>query len=253
VTLSDILIDQWMGNLGFAIVAWTIILGGIIWAIVFSRKPGNRFPPIMIVGLSWLIIPQVLMLALTALTPLYALRYMSFVTPSLALLLAFPLVALTRIPRRTWIAVVLVLVLIASMALTYVGQRQPFAKDNGTDFAEVSATIGHLATEGDAVIFDPTIRPSRRPRLGIHLYPEGYAKVTDVLLSRAYDTRLGLWDTQHSITDSAQYFEGYSRVWVVEGDFTSHWALVELEAQGFTVVQVIPENVSVIYELERQG
>jgi mannosyltransferase len=252
VDAPQILIDQWMGNLGFAIVAWGIIVFGLVWAVKMARTPGQRFAPVTMVGLAWLVIPQVLMLALTAVTPLYALRYLSFVTPSLALLLAFPLAALTRIPRRAWIAAVLVLALIASAALTYVGQRQPFAKDNGTDFSEISATIGQVSAPGDAVIFDPTIRPSRRPRLAIHLYPEGFTKVTDVLLSRSFDSRSGLWDTQHSITDSAEYFAGIDRVWVVEANFGSVWALAELEAQGFVVVQVIPENVSIIYQLERR-
>jgi mannosyltransferase len=201
--------------------------------------------------LSWLIVPQALMLLLTLVTPLYALRYMSFVTPALALLMSFAIVAVTRMRHREWIALALMLALVGASLMTYLGQRQPFAKDNGTDFAQVAATIGEQANRGDAIIFDPTIRPSQRPRLSLRLYPEDFTLVTDVLLSRAYDTRSGLWDTQHSITDSASYFDGYERVWVVEARYSSTWALTELESQGFTVVQVIPENHCVIYELER--
>jgi hypothetical protein len=62
-----------------------------------------------------------------------------------------------------------------------------------------------------------------------------------------------LWDTQHSITNSEQYFDGIDRVWVIEANFGSVWALEELEAQGFVAVQVIPENVSIIYQLERRA
>jgi len=252
----EILVDQWMGNLGFALIAWGIIAFGLVVA-VRDRERGSRrdirlLPPIISVGLSWLVIPQALMLLLTVVTPLYALRYLSFATPSLALLLSFALVALTRIRYRTWIALVLLAALIGASAMTYVGQRTPFAKDNGTDFAEVSTTIGLMATPGDAVMFDPTIRPSQRPRLALRLYPDGFRNVTDVLLSQAYDTRSWLWDTQHSITDSAQYIEGFNRIWVIEADYGSLWALPELEAQGFTVVQVIPQNHCVIYELQRR-
>lgn len=252
VSLGQILVEQWMGNAGFAIIAWGIMLFGIVWGICQARREHHRFAPILLVGLSWLVIAQGLMLALTLVTPLYALRYLSFVTPALALLLSFAVVSLTRIRHRTWIAVTLVLALVASSALTYIGQRTPFAKDNGTDFAQVSTTIGEVSSEGDAVVFDPTIRPSQRPRLAIHLYPEGFVKVTDVLLSRPYDTRSWLWDTQHSITNSAQYLEGFDRIWAIEANYGSTWALAELEAQGFAVVQVIPENHCVIYELERR-
>lgn len=249
----QILVEQWMGNLGFAVIAWGIIAFGIFWGIRQTRgthgsdahrngaprRARHRFPPILMVGLSWLVISQALMLALT------------LVTPALALLLSFAVVSLTRIRHREWIAVVLVLALATASLMTYVGQRTPFAKDNGIDFAQVSATIGEQSSPGDAIVFDPTIRPSQRPRLALHLYPEGFTKVTDVLLSHPYDTRSWLWDTQHSITDSAQYLAGYSRIWVVEADYRSMWALAELEAQGFVVVQVIPENHCVIYELER--
>lgn len=252
VSLGQILVEQWMGNAGFAIIAWGIMLFGILWGIRQARREHHRFAPILLVGLSWLVIAQGLMLALTLVTPLYALRYLSFVTPALALLLSFAVVSLTRIRHRTWIAVTLVLALVASSALTYIGQRTPFAKDNGTDFAQVSTTIGEVSSEGDAVVFDPTIRPSQRPRLAIHLYPEGFVKVTDVLLSHPYDTRSWLWDTQHSITNSAQYLEGFDRIWVIEANYGSTWALAELEAQGFAVVQVISENHCVIYELERR-
>jgi len=269
VGVWQILVEQWMGNVGFAVIAWTIIVAGITWAFHAARLArippgapagpsdstsagiGHRFPPALLVGLSWLIVPQALMLLLTLVTPLYALRYMSFVTPALALLMSFAIVAVTRMRHREWIALALMLALVGASLMTYLGQRQPFAKDNGTDFAQVAATIGEQANRGDAIIFDPTIRPSQRPRLSLRLYPEDFTLVRDVLLSRAYDTRSGLWDTQHSITDSASYFDGYERVWVVEARYSSTWALTELESQGFTVVQVIPENHCVIYELER--
>ncbi len=259
VGVWQILVDQWMGNLGFAIIAWGIIAFGIFWALRDKDRGRHRdvrsLPPIVLVGLSWLLIPQILMLLLTIVTPLYALRYLSFVTPALALLLSFAVVSLTRIRYRprlaVTVAVTLVVALVAASVMTYIGQRTPYAKNNGTDFAEVSTTIGMVSQPGDAVMFDPTVRPSRLPRLALHVYPDGFTNVTDVLLSKPYATTSWLWDTQHPIKDAAQYIDGVNRIWVIEADHSSRWALSELEALGFRVVQVIAENTCAIYELQR--
>lgn len=263
VGIWQILVEQWMGNVGFALIAWGIIAFGLVAALRDKGRGPHRgvrsLPPIVLVGLSWLLIPQILMLLLTLVTPLYALRYLSFVTPALALLLGFAVVSLTRIRYRprigttmaTTVAAALVVALMAASVMTYLGQRTPYAKNNGTDFAEVSTTIGLVAVPGDAVMFDPSIRSSRLPRLAMHLYPDGFINVTDVLLSKPFATTSWLWDTQHPIKDAAQYIEGIDRIWVIEADHSSRWALNELEVLGFRVVQVIAENTCAIYELQR--
>ena len=53
--------------------------------------------------------------------------------------------------RRRWISLVLVGVLVAASAPTWVLQRQPTGKGGGSDLAQLSSYVEHQARPGDAL------------------------------------------------------------------------------------------------------
>jgi mannosyltransferase len=153
--------------------------------------------------------------------------------------------------------------LVAGVAApTYVAQRGPYAKNGGSDWAEVASVVQQHAHPGDDIVFDETTRPSRRPRLAMHLYPEQFADVVDVTLAIPYENRDSLWDKTYPIPEVAGRIEaGNGRVWLVEyrgpdkEDVVSSTGMRErmsdLRALGFTLAKSYPLHRDVVYLFTR--
>jgi mannosyltransferase len=81
----------------------------------------------------------------------------------------------------------------------------------------VAAVVGQNAHPGDAIVFDESVRPSRNPRLAMHLYPANFANVVDVRVTTPYQDASGLWDQTQSIPASAARIAATDgRLWLVE-------------------------------------
>ena len=66
----------------------------------------------------------------------------------------------------------------------YLDQRTPYWKNGGTDWQTVAEVVSELARPGDGIVFDESVRPSRRPRLAMHTYPHGFDGLVDLGLVR---------------------------------------------------------------------
>ncbi|WP_426625417.1 glycosyltransferase family 39 protein [Leifsonia sp. McL0607] len=215
-----------------------------------------------LVGACWLILPTGTLLVVNLAFPMYTARYSTFAAPAAALLIAEGLLVLGRIlSRRAGVPAVAVtgaglLAFVAVCTPVYLSQRGPYSKNN-SDWAEVSAAMGAAARPGDAVVFDESTRPSRRPRLAMHTYPAGFAAVSDPTLRTPYDRNIGWADRVYSVPKAAELgrFDGVQRVWLVENDVDSslhHYGLAELEALGFEATgRSIPTHRTMLIELTR--
>ncbi|WP_230109111.1 glycosyltransferase family 39 protein [Microbacterium foliorum] len=211
-----ILVGQWFGSLPIAIAAWSAIVIVTVWAV----RSWRRNPPrageadrrsLVWIALAWLLIPMTLLLLANAVAgPLYTGRYLSFSAPAAGVLIAIA-IALLRPRAAAVVASTLILLLTVPFA---VSQRTENAKF-GSDWAQVSAYVGAHSQPGDGVVFDEGVRPSRKPRLALRLYPDGFRDTADLGLVRSFETTAGLWDVVKPLEDLPDSLDGRERVWVV--------------------------------------
>jgi mannosyltransferase len=250
-TASLILVDQWFGNAALAILCWALIVTALVAAVVVWRRSRTRSPLTLLAAL-WLIVPSgLLLIGNDFVTPMYSNRYLSFSTPAAALLIALGLSAL----GKRWVGVVGVTAVVALAAPTLVQQRGPYAKDGGSDWAQVSHLIGASARPGEAIVFDNSTRPSRRPRLAMRLYPQDYRGLADVELVTPFAQTPSLWDVTAPLTRVAEKLATTPTVWLLElhgsSDNLSGTDVAELEHLGFTQVTVTTVNRTEIYRMSR--
>lgn len=253
----------WFDSWGVAAVCWALILAavGIPWwrrrkARVRDTWMVTRTTPTLImVAMAWLIVPTVILVSAQAVIPSFTGRYVSFCAPAAAILVACGIRSLFTV--RAWAGIAAGAVLVALITPVYLSQRTPYAKNN-SDWAEVSAAIGAHAKAGDGVIFDQSVRPSRRPRLAMHTYPAGFAGLVDVTLRVPYQKNYTWYDSVYTVeqADSRGRLAGIERVWLVEYAGTpskpDDWGLLPLENEGFVQTGVrVATHQSLIIELER--
>jgi len=217
-------------------------------------------PNLLVLAFAWFVLPPLaLFMATTFITPMYSVRYMSFVTPAIAILLAL---AIDVLARRRWIAVAVVAALVALATPSDIAQRGAYAKDGGSDWAQVAQVIGQNSHAGDAIAFDETARPSRDPRLAMHVYPADFVNVVDVTLRAPYEDTAGLWDATQSISASAgRIAQTDGRLWLVEyhgldgagviNTIGQAKRLAELHALGYTVTRTFTLHRDAVYLLTK--
>lgn len=238
-TFPSVAVSQWFDNPWLAIAAWSLIVVG---AVTMLRR--HRGAAVLTLG--WLALPTaILLVGNAAITPMYNLRYVSFSTPAVAILIAVGVCALAR----NWMRALAIAVLIGLAAPSYLAQREPYAK-GGADFRQAAQLIAAHASTGDAVVFDGTVKPSIKPRLALRLYPQDFAGLKDVTLRTPYQDRSGIWDSVNPITAAEL------------GDIRTVWALgvpsvgtladvTRLQTLGYTVTRKFPVNRTTIYEMTR--
>jgi mannosyltransferase len=298
ITLSSFIVTQWFGSDALALAAWLTILALVAASVVVlvrsrwrtrraalaTQNTGQAAPTpiasasatrpmialrligdhaqpnLLVLAFAWFVLPPLaLFMATTFIAPLYSVRYMSFVTPAVAILLAL---AIDAFARRRWIAVAVVAALIALAVPSDLAERGPYAKDGGSDWAQVAQVIGQNSHEGDAIAFDETIRPSLRPRLAMHVYPADFAKVIDVTLKSPYEDTSGLWDATQSIPASAaRIAQTDGRLWLIEyhgldgagvvSTVGQTQRLAQLTALGYTVSRTFTLHRDAVYLLTK--
>lgn len=216
----------WFGGPWFAAAAWLLIAAAVVDALrmrVRRARAGvpaelftaTRAPSLTMVASVWLFLPTLVLVLGSAAVPAFTARYVSFCAPAAALLIACGMEALSR--GRRWIDAVALVALAALAAPIWIAQRTPYAK-NDSDWAVISSVMGSYAVAGDAVVFDESAHPSKKPRLAMHAYPAGFANTRDVTLSVPYTANNGWADRAYSVAQAASLgrFDGIRRVWLIE-------------------------------------
>jgi mannosyltransferase len=267
VSFSTLTVGLWFGSDWLAVVAWLLIavaLGVRLRAWWGTRRsdahtdPGSDrgtgparltpLPSLEFVAVCWLVVPTTVLVLMQLVFAGFTARYSSDSAPAAALLMSCGLVWIAR-DRRWWIVVGTALI-VALAVPVYLQQRGPYAK-NDSDWAEISAVMQHHAVAGDAVVFDETARPSRRPRLAMHTYPAGFVGLRDVTLDvPAVDTDTW-YDRAYPIDTAISLgrLEGVDRVWLIEYSEPGHtdsYGVDALTRAGFTASDQIRTHRSVI-------
>lgn len=257
-TPGAVLVEQWFGSAwGLAVAAWCAMAVAVATAAFAQAGRSMRLG--VAVAVVWMAVPTAALLAGDAwLTPLYNRRYLAFCAPAVALLIAAGLRAIglyaTRLAARPMLSRTVPLVglglVVALAAPTYVAQRGPYAKDGGSDLRQTADVIAAHAEAGDAIVFDRTVKPSRRPRLALDLYPDKFARVVDVELVKPHEARRSLWDKVAPLPEIADRVLSHERVWAIESDADASDVEI-LRLLGYRVERTIPVHRSVVYELVR--
>ncbi|GAA3893970.1 glycosyltransferase family 39 protein [Leifsonia kafniensis] len=278
VGFTTLTVGLWFGEAWFAVVAWLLIgvaLGVRMrqgWLLrhsrlsTRSRPTGGGGPPrrqadegtdslenpqlpsLEFVAASWLFVPTAFLVLMNLVFAGFTGRYSSYSAPAAALLMASGLVWLGR--NRRWRILVGTLLIIALAVPIYWEQRGPHAK-NDSDWAAVSAVVETHAMTGDAVVFDETVRPSRRPRLAMHAYPAGFVGLRDVALDIPAVDNNTWYDRAYPIETAIGLgrLEGMDRVWLINYSDPGHtdvYAVSALTALGLTATDHFRTHRSVI-------
>lgn len=261
-TFISTTVTPWFGNTSLAIIAWTLIATAVVVAAVgwvrarrvggadrVAQASGPR-PSLVVLSLVWLIAPAAILITVDSIHAVYSSRYLSFVTPSAALLIGW---LLARV-RRWWIAAAALLIFAVAAAPSYLAQRTPYAQNN-SDWAADAAFVHAHASPGDAILFDETARPSRRPRLAMRMYPAEFAGLKDVALKSPWWATDGWDDTVYPLASVASRLDGVHTAWLIEvrwpGEKPATYDLSTLSHLGFTTVHRYQEHSDVIVELMR--
>lgn len=249
ITPELVVVEQWFGNVWLAVACWgLIVFAGVVgWSASRHSRPG------LLLTLSWLILPTVFLLGGSAFVMMYTNRYLSFCAPAAAIAIALGI----GLFRRKWLRVVALACIIALAVPIWYSQRTEFGKPGGSDFAQVSAEMATLASPGDAVVFDESVKPSWRPRLAMRVYPEGFQGLIDVALKTPAALTGGLWDSVYPLASLRPSLVGIPVVWALETTHTDESLpdsdLTVLKRDGYTMVQRILIHRTIIYEFTRSG
>ena len=255
-TALNVLVHQWFRIWYVAVIAWTLIVIGI----VTSRRPRGAVSPStrrgMTVVAAWIVLPTAVLLAGNAwLAPMYNLRYLSFCVPAIALAMGQGIVATASVLHHASVRRALVAALVAGVVAasvpSFLAQRTPYAKDGGSDLRQLAVAVQTHAAAGDAIVFGESVVPRLKPRLALDLYPSSFSGIDDVALVTPYAERAGLWDAVAPLESLRSRLAGHEVVWAAEPKHGEADDLRLLRDQGYQVVDTVSIHRTVLYQLRR--
>ncbi|MDJ0337517.1 glycosyltransferase family 39 protein [Cryobacterium sp. PH31-O1] len=255
VTVTEAAVMQWFDTIPVAIMAWSLIIVAVL--VVFLRRPGTHRVGLpgraaLTFFLSWLVVPSaILLIGTQVVTPMYSLRYLSLCAPAVGIVMAVGVAALAT----NWLRTLAVAALVVVIMPAYLVQRGDFGKNEGSDWRQVANVIAARATPGDGVVFDQSVRPSRVPRLAMHVYPDAFVGLQDVTLTRSYAETGWLWDDVAPLSDVLPAVAGLDRIWLLQysgsGESRRETDVQTLTLQGFHVAEATLVNRTRIIEMTR--
>lgn len=255
VLVTEAAVMQWFDTIPVAIMAWSLIIVAAL--AVFLRHSGPHRAGLpgragLTIFLAWMVLPSAILLVGTQLvTPMYSLRYLSLCAPAVGVVIAVGVAALAN----NWLRAASVVALVAVIVPAYAVQRGDFGKNEGSDWRMVADVIAARAMPGDGVVFDQSVRPSRVPRLAMHVYPDAFLGLQDVTLTRSYAETGWLWDEVAPLTDVLPAVTDLDRIWLLQysgsGDSRRGTDVQTLTLQGFHVAETTLVNRTRIIEMTR--
>jgi mannosyltransferase len=250
VNWESVLAAPWFIVPVVALASWSLIAVAVVAAVLHRHDPawrGRR--ELLILSGAWIVVPTAALLVCTALiTPVFTPRYLGVTAPAVAIAMAVGVSALPGL----WPRAVAITAIVAMAAPTFIDQRMPHARHGGTDWQALSAVVEEVAEPGDGILFDEDVRPSRRPRLAMHTYPEGFQGLVDLTLVRPFHETAGLWDVTAPLASVASRLDGIDRVIVVSRSRQGVDADVDvLRREGFDVVERVALTADELAVYER--
>jgi mannosyltransferase len=204
-----------------SLVALSALLVMVAVAGCLAMRPR---PPVdaATLALPWLVLPAVILLAVSQIHPMYDTRYILYSLPALALLMASGLAWLTRLARQavpasagraagalSWLPAVAVLALLAAMVLAPQRLiRLPSARAD--NLATISAIVAANEQPGDGVLY----LPSNRRVFGM-AYPAPFRRLRDLSQAKSPVAAANLLGTEVPAPALLARGARVNRIWLV--------------------------------------
>jgi mannosyltransferase len=176
----------------------------VVIALALVGLAGRTHKAALGLGLSWALLPPVVLWTISQAHPLFDWRYVLFALPGTALAIG----SLATHLRTRWMAALLVVVALCGAHMQEVYRYT--ASGHSENIRGAAEVIARNGRPGDAVIFLPASR--RVVELG---YPQDFAGVDDVALARSGEDSDTLWGEELPPATIAANLKGRIRVWVV--------------------------------------
>lgn len=157
-------------------------------------------------GLSWGLVPPVLLWLISQVDPLFDWRYVVFTLPGTALLIA----SLTPFVRPYGIAIAMVAVVVGGWPMQ-VMYRDP-ALGHSEDVRGATRYIQQHAKAGDAVLFVPWYM-----RILEQMYPQRFQSLDDVAIAQDPVSSATIFGVEKPADEIVAALKGHNRVWLITG------------------------------------
>jgi len=186
-------------------VAAVVGLAILVSALAGRVRLRAAWPPMLLaVCLPWLILPPAILLAVSAITPVYTFRYILFCIPAVALIGGAGLAAVGRVAGTVALAV----------AVLLSAHAQPIirvAAGHGDDIRAADQVVTANMQPGDAVYY-----PNVNAESFGAAYPDGLAGLRDIAIGQPAASSGTLAGTNVPPAVIRQRLAHVSRLWVVQ-------------------------------------
>lgn len=225
-----------------ALVVGVCTLVGIVRARADRGSVATQPPPpgltLPVIAWPWLIVPPILLGLYSLISPSFVTRYLWFVAPAVALLLAAGVIRLADNRIRAGVPMVAVwtaaFVVLALPTVVYL--HTPLTKPYGIDYRSATKYLAeHVAAE-DCLVEGDVAHADGTSRYIAEGYPQGFARGRDIMLDDTAGSSLdrgALWDRSLPMDTTGQRARGCPRVWVLTDRENASVPSDSLRANGF--------------------
>jgi mannosyltransferase len=154
-----------------AMIGPPVLVAVVAVVIGFALRRGT---PSAVLAVAWLVLPPVILIAVSQVTPVFAVQYVVFCAPAIALLVGEGLAAMRILPCLLTAGLLLALVVPA--------QLQQRRENSREDLRAAASVLQRSARPGDAILFSTSLR-----RTAASAYPNAFAPLADVALVESPD------------------------------------------------------------------
>jgi mannosyltransferase len=245
-------ITTWFNNPRVAAVAWPLVALALAAAALAWRARARGLVSIVWTAVVWGFLPGAILVGANPIVHDFSARYMTFAAPAVGILAGTGIDRLFR--WRRWFGVIAIVVSAAVVVPTWAAIRTPTAY-NASDWGIVSRMVHQRAHRGDEVLFDVTVRPSRRMLLAMRTYPKDYAGLGEVQVTTPFWANTS-WDDKALTVDQAVAAGRVTadHLWLLQdahGGVVDHEGESSLEHDGYHVVTRLRAPTSELVEFGR--
>jgi mannosyltransferase len=204
--------------IGPASMVVALVLAAVIGTMLAASGGRERLraawpPELFALSLPWLVLPPVVLIGVSYLSPVYTFRYVLFCAPAAALLGGAGLAALRWPDARgalAWVPAAVGLALVAALGIpAQVAARAP--NGHGNNIRAANAVVAAHRRPGDAVLYlgtDSKYFPAA--------YPSGFVRLDDIALRQTPSQAGNLIGSDYRGSIVRQRLARVPRVWVVK-------------------------------------
>ncbi len=224
--VPNVVVDQWFDHSwAFAVAAWTLVVAA---AVLLWRGQWQRWAPVLRWSLPTAVLPVLLIVGVSTVSPMYVGRYLVCTVPGVVLVLAVSVLVVSdgiarlapRVPVRVLTASVLLTLAVCAVP-GWLWQRSPLSKPGGSDFSYAARYIRDHARPGDCVLFE--VQPSWSTtslRVAYEGLPGDFVGLRDIGDDGNRRTEGLLWDQAKGVNQWASWAADHC---------TSAWVLADAD------------------------